>query len=276
MENEMTRLEMVRALVGEVAELAPGEVWLAGAGPGDPALLTVQLLAGLAQADAVVHDALIDPRVLAMARPEALLVPAGKRGGRPSADQADIIARLIALAGAGHRVLRLKGGDTYVFGRGAEEALALAAAGISFRIVPGLTAGLAGPALAGIPTTMRGVNQAVILATGHPAGPAVPGDAPEPDWAALARLGQTIVIYMASRTIGRIAAAMIAGGADPATPAAAIAAASTARARVAVTTLSGIAEAVAAMPGADPKIVVIGAVVAVRAELLALADQVRK
>ena len=122
----------------------PGHVWLAGAGPGDPALLTLQALAGLAQADVVVHDALVDPRVLALANPGAALEFAGKRGGKPSASQASISDRLIALARSGNRVLRLKGGDPCVFGRGGEEALALAKAGIPFRIIPGVTSGLAG------------------------------------------------------------------------------------------------------------------------------------
>src|ERR1044072_3413910 len=113
--------------------LAPGHVWLAGAGPGDPGLLTLHALAGLAEADVVVHDALVDPRVLALAHPRAMLKFAGKRGGKPSPSQANITDRLIALASAGHRVLRLKGGDPCVFGRGGEEALALARAGIPFR-----------------------------------------------------------------------------------------------------------------------------------------------
>jgi uroporphyrin-III C-methyltransferase len=124
--------------------LAPGHVWLAGAGPGDPGLLTLDALAGLSQADVVVHDALVDRRVLALAGPQARLEFAGKRGGRPSAEQDDISNRLIELARAGKRVLRLKGGDPCVFGRGGEEALALKAAGVPFRIIPGVTAGLAG------------------------------------------------------------------------------------------------------------------------------------
>jgi len=266
----MTRLETLRGLIGDVPELHHGEVWLAGAGPGDPTLLTLLALAGLAQADLVVHDALIDPRVLALAQPGARLVAAGKRGGRPSAEQADISASLIRFAGDGHRVLRLKGGDPTVFGRGGEEALALAKAGVAFRLVPGLTAGLAGFALANIPPTHRGANQAVILATGHTARAET-----ELDWAALARLRQTIVLYMASRSIARIARCMIAGGADPATPAAVISAAATSRERIAIADLGSIAAAVAAMPEAEPKIVAIGEVVLVRAQLAALAVQAR-
>src|SRR6184192_1753579 len=123
--------------------LSPGHVWLAGAGPGDPGLLTLDALAGLSQADVVVHDALVDQRVLALAGAQARLEFAGKRGGKPSAVQADISEHLIALARAGNRVLRLKGGDPFVFGRGGEEAMTLARAGVPFRIIPGVTAGLA-------------------------------------------------------------------------------------------------------------------------------------
>src|SRR5258708_2883287 len=120
----------------EAPVLAPGHVWLAGAGPGDPGLLTLDALAGLSQADVVVHDALVDRRVLALAGPQARLEFAGKRGGRPSAEQGDISNRLIELARAGKRVLRLKGGDPCVFGRGGEEALALKAARVPFPIIP--------------------------------------------------------------------------------------------------------------------------------------------
>ena len=147
--------------------LEPGHVWLAGAGPGDPGLLTLHALAGLAQADVVVHDALVDARVLALAHPGATFEFAGKRGGKPSPSQANITDRLIALARAGHRVLRLKGGDPCVFGRGGEEALALAAAGIPFRIIPGITSGLAALTVASIPATLRGREPGLILVTGH-------------------------------------------------------------------------------------------------------------
>src|SRR2546430_11655495 len=131
--------------------LQPGHVWLAGAGPGDPGLLTLDAYAGLLQADVIVHDALVDRRVLALAGAQAQLEFAGKRGGKPSATQADISQRLIALAKRGERVLRLKGGDPFVFGRGGEEATALAAAGVPFRIIAGVTSGLGAPAAASIP-----------------------------------------------------------------------------------------------------------------------------
>jgi uroporphyrin-III C-methyltransferase len=260
----------LRAVLCDLPRLQPGSVWLAGAGPGDPGLLTLAVLAALTQADAVVHDALVDPRILALARADAALVFAGKRGGRPSAVQDDITDRLIALARAGRRVLRLKGGDPCVFGRGGEEALALARAGVPFRLLPGITAGLAGLAAAAIPATLRGVNQAIVLATGHdPEGGAL-------DWAALARLGQPIVLYMARRSAGAIAREMLAGGVDPDLPAAVIAAATTPRQRVAITTLRDLPAATATVPAAEPAIIVIGRIVAAREELAALLPVARE
>src|SRR5215813_13942547 len=184
----MNEERAVAAMRADVPVLAPGHVWLAGAGPGDPGLLTLDALAGLSQAEVVVHDALVDKRVLALASPQARLEFAGKRGGRPSATQADISQRLIELARADRKVLRLKGGDPFVFGRGGEEVLALAAAGVPFRVIPGVTAGLAALAAASIPATLRGINRAVVFAAGYGAD-----DAGGPDWAALARSGAPIV-----------------------------------------------------------------------------------
>src|SRR5258708_2356092 len=160
------------ALRGGIPLLEPGHVWLAGAGPGDPGLLTLNALAGLSQADVIVHDALVDRRVLALAGPQARLEFAGKRGGKPSATQTDISKRLVELARAGERVLRLKGGDPFVFGRGGEEALTLAAAGVPFRVIPGVTAGLAALAAASIPATLRGANRPAIFPAGPAAHPA--------------------------------------------------------------------------------------------------------
>jgi uroporphyrin-III C-methyltransferase len=143
-----------------------GWVWLVGAGPGDPGLLTVLALAALQQADVVVYDALVDESILKLARPGATIEYAGKRGGRPSPRQRDISLRLIELARAGKRVVRLKGGDPFMFGRGGEEALALVEARIPFRVVPGVTSGTGGLAYAGIPATHRDVNHAVTFVTG--------------------------------------------------------------------------------------------------------------
>src|SRR5438309_6376948 len=196
----------------ELPDFAPGSVWLVGAGPGDPGLLSALALHALDHADIVVYDALVDPRILALARPGAALDYAGKRGGRPSPSQPDISARLIQLARAGNRVLRLKGGDPCVFGRGGEEALALADAGIPFRIVPGITAGIGGPAYAGIPVTHRDTNSAVTFLTGHDSDGGVPGGL---DWDAIARGAPVIVIYMGLRHLDAIAARLIAAGRAP-------------------------------------------------------------
>ena len=261
----LTDAPALHLLSGKLPELPPGHVWLAGAGPGDPGYLTLFAIAGLAQADAIVHDALVDPRVLALARPDAECIFAGKRGGKPSADQADITARLITLARAGKRVLRLKGGDPYVFGRGGEEALVLAAHGIPFRVIPGITAGIGGLAAALIPVTMRGINQAVILATGHAAE-----EHEALDWAAVARLGQPIVLYMALARLAGITGALIAGGRAPETPAAAITAATTERQRIVVSTLGALTEAVETAGLHAPVLVVVGEIVTVREQLLAL------
>src|SRR5580692_9806181 len=180
------------ALLG-LPEFDPGSVWLVGAGPGDPGLLSALALHALARADVVAYDALVDARILRLAKPSATLDHAGKRGGRPSPSQPDISARLIRLAQEGRRVLRLKGGDPCVFGRGGEEALALAEARIPFRIVPGITAGIGGLAYAGIPVTHRDVNSAVSFVTGHSSDGAVPDGV---DWQAIARGSPVIVIYM--------------------------------------------------------------------------------
>src|SRR5207342_2507020 len=174
----------------QLPDFAPGSVWLVGAGPGDPGLLTALALHALDHADTLVYDALVDPRIVELARLGAVLEAAGKRGGRPSPSQPDISARLIRLARDGNRVLRLKGGDPCVFGRGGEEALALAAAGVPFRIIPGVTSGLAALTVASIPATLRQVNRAIILAAGHG------GEDDGYDWGPLARTGEPIVLYM--------------------------------------------------------------------------------
>ena len=189
--------------------LEPGVVWLVGAGPGDPGLLTLNAAQALAQADIVLHDALVSPEILAMAS-QARLEPVGKRAGGRRTPQMRINERLIELARAGHRVVRLKGGDPMVFGRGAEEALALAAAGIRFRIVPGISAGIGAAAAAGIPVTHRGLAHSVAFATGHD----TTGELPAIDWTALARGADVLVLYMALRHIGAIAAHLRGAGRD--------------------------------------------------------------
>jgi uroporphyrin-III C-methyltransferase len=245
--------------------LEPGHVWLAGAGPGDPGLLTLDAYAGLLQADVIVHDALVDRRVLALAGAQARLEFAGRRGGKPSATQADISQRLIALAKRGERVLRLKGGDPFVFGRGGEEAMALAAAGVPFRVIAGVTSGLAALTAASIPATMRKLNRAIIFAAGHGA------DDEAFDWTPLARTGEPIVFYMVLHNLAQIAQALIRGGRERETPAAVIAAATTENERILISTLGEIAQAVAEQKLEPPAIVVVGDIVGVRERLLALA-----
>jgi uroporphyrin-III C-methyltransferase len=257
----VTAWDALAAKRAGVPVFAPGHVWLAGAGPGDPGLLTLDALAGLAQADVVVHDALVDARVLALAGLQARLEFAGKRGGKPSATQADISKRLVALARSGLRVLRLKGGDPFVFGRGGEEAMTLAAAGVPFRVIPGVTAGLAALAAAGIPATLRGTNRAVIFAAGH-------GAEEDFDWTPLARSGQPIVLYMVMHNLERIAAALMKGGLAGATPAAVIASATTPKERVLISTLESLAQDSRAQKIEPPAIVVIGDIVTMRARLI--------
>jgi uroporphyrin-III C-methyltransferase len=257
----MTAWDAMAAKRSGVPVFEPGHVWLAGAGPGDPGLLTLDALAGLTQADVVVRDALVDERVLALAGPQARLEFAGKRGGKPSATQADISQRLVELARAGHRVLRLKGGDPFVFGRGGEEAMTLAAAGIPFRVIPGVTAGLAALASASIPATLRGVNRAVIFAAGH-------GAEEDFDWSAIARAGQPIVLYMVMHNLEQITGALMKAGLGGQTPAAVIASAATPKQRVLVSTLEKLAGVSREENFEPPAIVVIGEIVEMRKKLI--------
>jgi uroporphyrin-III C-methyltransferase len=241
----------------------PGEVWLAGAGPGDPGLLTLHAANALSQADVILYDALVHDAVLRLANPGAVLEFAGKRGGRPSPDQRDITERLIELARQGRRVLRLKGGDPFVFGRGGEEALGLAAAGISFRIIPGVTAGLAGLTYANIPATTRDTNHGVILVTGQYAA----GNERNLEWGSLARTGLPIIVYMGMRQLAEIAGALMAGGLSPTTTVAVVCDATTPRQRVLVSTLEQVAGEAAAQGVGSPSIIAIGEMVKLRAAL---------
>ncbi|WP_424812547.1 uroporphyrinogen-III C-methyltransferase [Roseococcus sp. YIM B11640] len=198
---------------------APGEVWLIGAGPGDPDLLTLRAVQALGQADLVLHDALPGRAVLRHVRPGAEIVAVGKRKGAAPVSQARINARLVAGARAGKRVVRLKGGDPFIFGRGGEEALACEEAGIRWRIVPGVTSGLAAPAAAGIPLTHRGTASAVTFLTAH----GEDGALPEMDWAALARTGGTLAIFMGLSRLDELALRLLAAGMAPSTPVALVA-----------------------------------------------------
>lgn len=210
-------MDLLPDILPPFPDMAPGEVWLVGAGPGDPRLLTVMAVHALRAADTVVHDALVDPRILRLAREGAELHFAGKRGGKPSPHQRDINELIIAEARRGRRVLRLKGGDPFVFGRGGEEARALAAAGVPFEVVPGISAALGVPAYAGIPVTHRGLAASFTVVTGRRA----PGW-PDVDWKALARVGGTLVILMGVARRAEIAARLVGGGLPGRTPVAAV------------------------------------------------------
>jgi uroporphyrin-III C-methyltransferase len=241
-----------------------GVVHLVGAGPGDPDLLTVRGLRLLQEAEVVVHDRLGAEGVLHLAPPDALLIDAGKAPGRHGMTQEEISAVLVEHARAGRRVVRLKGGDPFVFGRGGEEALALAEAGLRFEVVPGVSSAIAAPALAGIPVTHRGIARTVTIASGHddPASPAA-----RARWEALAQVPGTVVLLMAMTNLADIAAALIGAGRAADEPAAAIQWSTTAEERRVTATLATVARACAADGLGSPAVVVIGPVVAL-ADLL--------
>ena len=251
-------------ILPELPSFESGSVWLVGAGPGDPALLTLAALKALREADICVYDALVSSEVLALAAPKVALEFAGKRGGKPSPSQRDISLRLIELARLGSKVLRLKGGDPFVFGRGAEEARALAKAGVKYRIVPGITAGIGGLAYAGIPATARETNHALILAAGHFAE----GAHSTAEFAALAKTGAPLVLYMAMSNLEAIARALMAGGMSEDTPIAIVSEATTKRQRVLVTKLATASVKAKAEGLAAPAIVAIGRIVELREALM--------
>ena len=248
----------------DMPNFARGSVWLVGAGPGDPGLLSLLAYHALRTADVVVYDALVDDRILSLAREGAVLEYAGKRGGKPSPKQPDISRRLIALAGDNQRVLRLKGGDPFVFGRGGEEALALVSAGIPFRVVPGITAGIAGLAYAGIPLTHRDTNQAVTFVTGHDMFGGLPNAL---NWAALAKGSPVLVFYMAMTHAAEISGQLIAHGRARDEPAAVISRATTAHQVIIESTLSEIAADIRRSSLEPPALLVVGPVVRLRAGL---------
>lgn len=234
----------------------PGRVTLVGAGPGEADLLTVRAVKALRRATVALIDDLVDPGVLRYLRRSARVVPVGKRGGCVSTPQAFIHRLMVAEARQGEQVVRLKGGDPFVFGRGGEEVDALREAGIEVEVVSGLTAGIAGPAAIGIPVTDRRHAPGVALVTGH----ARPGGA-GPDWAALARCGLTLVVYMGTQRVAQVVQPLLEAGLAPQTPAAVISAAHTARQRHAQCTLGSLVATLEADPGlASPAVLVIGTV----------------
>ena len=194
-----------------------GFVSLVGAGPGDPELVTLRGVRRLQQADAVVHDRLVSQDLIGFCRPDVERYDVGKSPKQPGCTQDDINNLLVRLARIGRRVVRLKGGDPFVFGRGGEEALALLMAGVPFEIVPGISSGLAVPAVAGIPVTQRGIASSVTIATGHVQEGHSRGDH---DWSALARLSGTLVFLMAVENLEHIAQQLLSHGRDPREPAA--------------------------------------------------------
>jgi uroporphyrin-III C-methyltransferase len=236
-------------------EFVAGTVWLVGAGPGAPGLMSLLAYYAMQNCDVVVYDALVNPDILKWVRVGAELEYAGKRGGKPSPVQRDISLRLIELAQHGKRVLRLKGGDPFMFGRGGEESQTLAKHGVKFRIVPGITSGVGGLAYAGIPATHRDTNHAVIFLTGHDATGKMPANV---NWSAIATAAPVIVMYMGVKNLGEIAATLQSAGRPADDPVTIISNASLPQQQVASTTIAEAADFVAANNPPTPAIVVIG------------------
>lgn len=234
----------------------PGKVFLVGAGPGDPDLLTIKAAKAIANADVILVDDLVNPAILDHAQPAARIVQVGKRGGCQSTPQEFIERLMIAEAQAGHDVVRLKGGDPFMFGRGGEESEHLQAAGICVEVINGISSGLAAPAAIGVPLTHRDWSQGAIFVTGH-------GKTAEsnPDWALLAKLNLTLVIYMGVARCAEIQAALLAGGKAASTPVAVVQSATGAAQAQLVTTLGELPAALAASGIGSPSIIVMGDVV---------------
>jgi uroporphyrin-III C-methyltransferase len=246
------RTDRLVVLGGNPGTRAPGRVWLVGAGPGDPELLTIKALKALQAAEVVVHDGLVSDEILDLAPAGARRISVAKRKSRHSYSQDEINRMLTAFALEGLNVVRLKGGDPFIFGRGGEELEACREAGVECLIVPGVTAALAASASAGAPLTHRGSAQAVTFVTGH----AAKGGEPDLDWAGLAKANQTVVIYMGLSMAAPIAARLLGAGRAGSTPALIVENASRADERRVVTTLSGLAEAAATLNG--PALLIVG------------------
>lgn len=243
---------------------ARGRVWIVGAGPGDPGLITVRGHDCLVAADAVLYDALVNPALLALARSDADLRPVGKRAGAHEFRQAQINALMVRLARAGKRVCRLKGGDPFVFGRGGEEAIYLRRHGIPFEIVPGVSAAIAAPAYAGIPVTHRGCAHTLTLVTGHESPGR--GEAGIP-WEHIARTGGTLVVLMGVRNLAHVVAALLEKGTAGNTPAAIVADGSLPRQRVVSGTLDRIVGTAQRAGIGAPALLIVGEVVRLRTRL---------
>lgn len=268
----MTRLDCAHVQDGTIqpeadaVQPATGQVraWLIGAGPGDVELLTLKATRALALADVVLADDLVTADTLQFVRADAQVIYVGKRGGRASVSQDEIIRMMLEHLRAGRHVARLKGGDPFVFGRGGEELQALRAAGVQAEVISGITAGIAAPTTIGIPVTQRDYAQGVIFVTGHSAGEQAP------NWALLAASGMTLVIYMGITRIEEIAEALLAAGMNSDTPCAVIESATRPEQRHMICPLAELAQAVAHNGLGSPAIVVIGAVVGIGAPSMAL------
>src|SRR5436190_8925938 len=251
-----------RAVAGRRGDGRPvsGVVYLVGAGPGDPGLLTVRAVELIGEADVILYDRLIPPEALAHARADAEIVYVGKEGEGPQFPQDDTQRLLLEHARAGRTVVRLKGGDPFVFGRGGEEALVLAEAGIRFEVVPGVTAGVAAPAYAGIPVTHREVSGGVAFVTGHESA-----NSSELDWAGLARFPGTLVFYMGVRTLPTIAERLVTEGRPADEPVAVVERGTLPGQRTLLATLADVAEKAAGIRA--PAVTVVGPVAALREDL---------
>jgi uroporphyrin-III C-methyltransferase len=236
---------------------ATGSATLVGAGPGSPDLLTLRAMRAIERADAVLYDALIDPAVLDLCRPDARRIDVGKRCGRHAMNQAAINALTVRLARSGLHVVRLKGGDPFVFGRGGEEMDSLRAAGVPVEVVPGVTAACAAAASLQIPLTHRDMARSLHFVTGHGSD----GSVPAHDWRALAASGGTIAAYMAGKTLRRVAASLMEAGLAGSTPAVAVENASRPNESQVFATLATLADAIDAAAPTGPTMVLIGDVV---------------
>lgn len=244
----------------------PARVTLVGAGPGDPELLTVKAAKALQAAQLVLYDHLVSREVLQLVRPDADLVYVGKESGHHTLPQEDIAALMVRLAQSGRSVLRLKGGDPYIFGRGGEEAQALAAAGVPFEVIPGISAAQGAAAAAGIPLTHRDHAESLVLTTGHLRGEGAQRSA-DLDWATLARARQTVVIYMGVSTLPTISEQLQAHGLAADTPAALVERATLPEQRIVVGTLATLPALAREHEVRSPALIMIGTVVALRQEL---------
>ena len=249
---------MTDPLPAHPRQIAPGTVCIVGAGPGDPGLLTVRALHLIRQADVVLHDHLVSVEILAECGPHTVLIDVGKVGHGHQADQTAIEEQLVTFAALGLHVVRLKGGDPFIFGRGSEEALALRAAGIPFEIVPGVSSAIAAPAYAGIPLTARGVAASVAIVTGHCATSRSTVTIPQAD---------TVVVLMGVASADAIRDAVIASGRSADTPVAVIERATSAEQRVATTTLATLPDVIAEYRLRAPAVIVIGETVRLRSKL---------